>query len=1357
MLRYIKKPEKFLLFAIVVGLFLLFDQSLASRNDDVTIIHSDQNKLSISYKPHFSGFDKLISSDGDEILLPKISQTQVINDIAGEPIKIVKRIPVTVPSPYGYELVRTDVPSKIIQPGVIAPYPNHIRVDGLDDHEYRIDDDLYDEYKENEFVTLEYAGVSRDRHIAYLDINVALYNNVTRSIEIPDEVIVEINFDQAFIPTYSESISDFPSSTINHNQTKNWKLNLNSFEDKSKDKNITHSLSNGSWYKIQIDHEGVYRITPGQLSNMGINIPKEEINSIKIFGNGGKELSETVSDALKNTLNQQDIIVNTNADGTLKEILFYGSPAQGFEYTKKKEYDDKDLYHYINHYSIYNYYLFTWGGDDGKRAVESTGPNGEVTLRPDTYIERFFYEEEYTNPYAEGSGRTWLGGSIFPLTKIDQLQNLDRNGEIKLRYSLGHKSPNNGNFLVYQNGKQISYLNVSSTSNTYVNAYYAHNEVTFPASEIAQDNRSVIKFEYENSNLTGSVAYFDYYELHYPRSFVPINNEISFFTDTESSGIAEYSINGFSGSILGYDVTDPGNPILLKNDAVTGGMFIFKADVVDDSPKRFYISSKTRDAKFEKIEWADLRQQYANAEAIIITHEDLLSSAEKFRDYRSEQSNMSVTVVTTEHIFNEFGSGVPDITAIRDYIAHALYHWSVKPKYVVLWGDGTYEFTPKYSIKYGTSRNEISIIGNRGTNYLPPYELMDGASGSFDERDSYSSDDFYVKVVGDDDIVDLAIGRMPVTTDNGSWMVDKIDHYENQSSKDAWRTTVTMIADDSYSRDYNDRADFTHQSDTISEQYIPSDFQINKIYLVEYPTVFASGGRTKPAVTEDLLTTVNTTGSVFLNWIGHGNPRVWSHEGIFEREVTIPLMKNMDKLFFLCAATCDFGRFDMSELSSGAEMLLYSKNGGAIGVFAATRVVYKGANAQINEDFYTEMFTRDLDNSYRTLGEAMFALKQYRTSINDRKFFLMGDPTLKLLIPEYIVKFDEINGIPLDDTQDTIRLKALSNVSVKGSIIDPVDGSVYTGYNGTSIVSMLDADEEIIAIDFDDSKHYILKRGGTLSRSSYPVKDGRFTAEFIIPRDISFANAQGRLYGYSYSEENEYAKGFSDKFTLGGINPDAVPDNKGPEIKIYLDSRKFVSGDMVSDNPLLILDLSDESGINATGNSIGHNIEAWIDDNPRSIDLTTKFTNSLDNSNSGTVEEYIYGLAPGLHTVRIRAWDVFNNYSVAETYFRIATEEQGIVIGNMNVVPNPFLSDGYFEFHHNISSPFTAVIDIYSSLGQKITTIKEDLNTLHTSQVFWHGFDNENIALPSGMYYYRLRLISNGVVGEKTGTISYIR
>lgn len=1356
MFIYIKHTARVFYLAIfVVTIFFSTNNLLSAQKDDINIIHSSKDKLVISYKPDITDIKEISTTNGMNAKLPIISNTVLKDLTPAYPMELIRRIPITVPSSTGFSIDNISIPSQRTLKGIIAPVPELAKIEDMDSQISTINKEFYSDY---DFSSTEliYAGIGRDRHIAYLDIVAAEYDESQQQITIPDEIIVEISFDTQ--SNFNNTTIDYGiASTVNHKDTYSWIIDT---PKNNKDKSTaekTLSLSSGQWFKIPVQYEGVYRLTASQLSSAGMNLSKEEIKTIKMFGNGGNELSEKVSDALDNNLNQQRIIVNTNNDGSLNEILFYGSPSQGFQYTRLEDYDDPDFHHYINHYSMENYYLLTWGGDDGIRAEEIVSPSGNPDLKPTSYSEMIFYEEEFINPFAEGSGRIWLGSNIFPLTKTDQLPNLDRSGEITIRYSLGHRASFLGRFYIYQNGKEIDNLRMNRISNEYQNAYYDRNSVTIPASDIAQDNRSVLKFEYDNSNLSSAIAYFDYYEILYPRSFVPINNEISFFSDPDTSGLVEYSINGFSGSIYGFEVSDPGNPLLLKNDAVTGGMFIFRTETEKSDPKRFYISSKIKNATLEKIDWGNLRTGFANTQVIVITHKDLLPSAEKFRDYRTEQSNMSVSVVTTEQIFNEFGSGLQDVTAIRDFIAFAYHNWEQKPEYVVLWGDGNFEFTPKYSVKLSTGKSSIEMISSRNINYVPPYELFDPDTGFFDERDSYSTDDFFVKIVGDDDLIDLAIGRMPINPDNGLWVVDKIDHYENQSSNDSWRTTITMIADDSYSRDYNDGNDFTDQSEVIAKYYIPDDFMLNKIYLVEYPTVFSSGGRTKPQVTEDLLTTVNTTGSLFLNWLGHGNPRVWSHEGIFEREVTIPQMKNIDKLFFLCAATCDFGRYDMSELSSGAEMLIYSKIGGAIGVFAASRVVYKSANARINENFYSEVFTRNENNEYRTLGEAMFALKQYRNSINDRKFFLMGDPTMKLLIPDYILRFDKINDIPIADGQDTLELKALSNVKVEGSILDPVTGNIYENFNGTSIITMLDADEQIVAVDYDNSQHDILKFGGTLNRSSYQLSNGRFTADFIIPKDISFANDIGRLFGYAYSENDEYAKGFSNSFKLGGINPDAIPDDDGPEIQIYLDSRDFYSGDIVSDNPLLIVDLSDESGINATGNSIGHNIEAWIDNSPRSIDLTSKFTNSLDNSNAGTVEEYIYGLEPGTHTIKIRAWDVFNNYSSAETYFRIGGKEQGIIISNVNIVPNPFTDDGYFEFQHNISTPFTAEITIYSSLGQKIATIKEDVSSLHTSQIFWHGFDNEENSLPSGIYYYRLFLSSNGKTAEKTGTISYLK
>jgi len=105
------------------------------------------------------------------------------------------------------------------------------------------------------------------------------------------------------------------------------------------------------------------KIDAGLLSSLGINLSKDEIPTIKIYGNGGKDISEQVSDAQQNLMKEQDIIVRTKQDGTLDAIIFYGASTKGFEV----RFDE--IHRYINHYSYNNYYMLTWGGDPGKRAV----------------------------------------------------------------------------------------------------------------------------------------------------------------------------------------------------------------------------------------------------------------------------------------------------------------------------------------------------------------------------------------------------------------------------------------------------------------------------------------------------------------------------------------------------------------------------------------------------------------------------------------------------------------------------------------------------------------------------------------------------------------------------------------------------------------------------------------------------------------------------------------------------------------------------------------------------------------------------------------------------------------------------
>src|SRR5690606_29875391 len=132
---------------------------------------------------------------------------------------------------------------------------------------------------------------------------------------------------------------------------------------------------------------------------------------------------------------------------------------------------------------------------------------------------------------------------------------------------------------------------------------------------------------------------------------------------------------------------------------------------------------------------------------------------------------LTVSVVTVDQIYNEFAAGMPDPTAIRDFLAFALQHWEKKPQYAILWGDGHYDY-----------RN----ISTNEPVYVPTYQTYSDNDGGMSSVSTTSmTEDYFARISGNDVLVDIALGRIPIRSDNeGMDVVDKIKHYEQKSSMD---------------------------------------------------------------------------------------------------------------------------------------------------------------------------------------------------------------------------------------------------------------------------------------------------------------------------------------------------------------------------------------------------------------------------------------------------------------------------------------------------------------------------------------------------------------------------------------------
>jgi hypothetical protein len=196
----------------------------------------------------------------------------------------------------------------------------------------------------------------------------------------------------------------------------------------------------------------------------------------------------------------------------------------------------------------------------------------------------------------------------------------------------------------------------------------------------------------------------------------------------------------------------------------------------------------------------------------------------------------------------------------------------------------------------------------------------------------------------------------------------------------------------------------------------------------------------------------------------------------------------------------------------------------------------------------------------------------------------------------------------------------------------------------------------------------------------------------------------------------------------------------------------------VSAAPLLIADLADVHGINTSGSGVGHRLEAWLDGNPQSIDLSDYYQSATNRFDSGTVQYRFGPLAEGSHKLRMRAWDTYNNSSATETAFDVVTGV-GLRLSNVFNFPNPFSSSTVFTFEHNQIAVVDAEVKIYTVAGRLIQSLKKTGISDHFVQIPWDGRDRDGDIIANGVYLYKVvaRTEDSRFGGEALGKLSILK
>ena len=1197
-------------------------------------------------------------------------------------------------------------------------------------------------------------------------------------------------------------------------------------------------LASGTFYKLGVPAPGIYRIDLAFLRQLGVNTTNLSSAGIRIYGNASPMLPEPCNGPRTDDLVEDAIDVEDGGDGVFGEgdyLLFYAAGPHYWVYDSV----NKRFNHVKNLYSESGYYFLQVGaGGVGKRVAGLRyGQGGNVAVTG--FDERAFHELDTFNMLS--SGKDWYGeefanipGEVTTRSFSLTLPHVDSSagwtlGMVGMARSVGGTSA----FQVTVGGTLVTELDIPAVTDAnydvFGRAVTGRGSFRIAGGGGGGSGGGTGGGSSGSGNATITLNYgfapggynaqgwLDWWEVQ-GRGILSLAGLGQMgFRDMSSVGAdraGSFSLQGADAETVVWDITDPTTPLQMGG-TLTGSVFQFVNDCrrlheyiafrenagtvaagggsagaggggssgggngsgVDPNGVNLGAAGFFTPTAWGKVENQNLHQA-SNPDLLVICDPALLGQAQRLAAFHSQQDGLRSLVVTAPQVFNEFGGGAPDPTALRDYVK-MFYDRSggdstKRPRYLLLFGAGSFDYKDR-------------LKGN--TNAVPAYE----SASSLDPLNTYVSDDFYGFLRDTDDVnningvnlLDIGVGRIPArSAAEAAAVVDKITHYVTLTTQGPWRNEFQLVADD------GDENLHLQDAEAFASTIGTTDSLLNvdKIYLDAYKeTVTPAGGR-YPEVNQAISSGLYN-GVLVWNYTGHGSFSRLSNEDVFD-QTTINGFNNPDKLPLFITATCDFAPWDNPLVTPIGVNLLVRPLTGAIALMTTTRLVFAFSNKTMNDNYLAVALTPKADGSYYSLGDAGRLAKNYTYStssdaVNNRKFTLVGDPALTLGFPRNKVVTTTINGRVVSGGNgggsggggsggggssgggDT--LKALNTYTITGAVEDH-SGALLTGFNGLVYTTVYDKPRTVTTLGNNpgSEKAPFLVQDNVLYKGPVQAKGGLFTVKFVVPKDINYQYGKGRISYYagstlgsagtSGSGGGSGGTGGGGSSGGGGIGTDGSGVYTGvivggsgsgtayagsPVIQAFLNDEKFVDGGITNQQPVLLLHLQDSLGINITGGSIGHDISAVLDNNTQNpFDLNGFYQADLGTYQKGTVRYPLPQLTDGEHVLVIKAWNVANVSSQVSLSFRVVSDAK-LSLSHVLNYPNPFTTHTTFWFEHNRpGEELSVLVQILTVSGKLVKSIRRTINDAgnRSSEIDWDGRDDYGAKIGRGVYIYRLRV-----------------
>ncbi len=1095
-------------------------------------------------------------------------------------------------------------------------------------------------------------------------------------------------------------------------------------------------LQRGPWLKIGVTQAGIYRLDFATLTKANPAFASADPRQFRLYGNGGAPLPQPNAQPRPSDLTENTVQVTGEADGRFDPadaILFFGQAPTTVRYDAA----GRQLTHQLNLYTDTTFYFLTAGSSAGQRIANR--PVGSITTGTaiTSYDEYVFREAELVKPLA--SGRAWLGDAFqgdlsqsktFTFTVPGRIASTP----VLIQSAVMVSSTAQTTFFLQLNGKEIGSQAVDPVGDV-ISRYTTKgilNTARFSTTPAGTDEQLTVQMTSARKGGSGSSGYLDFLSLQYRRE-IRQYSQPSWIRTTAGRFTAKQA----TAALRIWDISNPLRPaeqayMRQGNEAVWSSDSLLRHEYYLFTPDQLQTPALLAPIANQNIHGQSI------PDLLIVTPEAWRSEAERLAQFRRTNDNLSVLVATTQQVYNEFASGQPDPTAIRDLCRYFYQQKKDGLRYLLLFGDATYDY-----------RNiEALLSPAEQANTVPVYESRE----SLNPLLSFSSDDYFGFLKnGDgewtedftgDQLLDIGVGRLPVkTVAEARLVVDKLISYSQETALVGdWRTKLLLVADDG--------DDNIHQKDadnlaSFVEAQHPA-YKPERLFLDTFSQTTATVGTTvveyAPTVNQLIRNGINE-GRLIVNYTGHGGVTGWAQEQILTVADLLAL-KNK-RLPLLVTATCEFGRYDDPASNSGAEVALLHTTAGAVGLLTTTRPVFADKNLLLNQAFYRNVF-RPVAGRMPRLGDIMRATKDSSLSgVQNRNFALLGDPSMQLAYPKAEVAVTQVNGRLLT-TRPPDTLHALEPITLTGLLRKPGTTQPDTDFSGTVQLALYDQPVSQTTLGTESSPKLVFSSYTNLLYSSQvPVKNGQFQVQFTLPKDLGTTIRLGRLYTYATADAGLPDASGAIDLVLGGKASVRTPDTSPPVVQLSL-ADPIASQSVptaVGPTVTLLIDLSDNEGINLSQTGTSAALTLQLDQQPP-VPLGTYFTPTSTDGRQGRVRYKLTDLKGGSYTVRVKAYDLSNNLTQSSLTFNVV-DQAPLSIGTVVAYPNPFRDKVTISVDHNRpGETLLWTVTMLDVLGRRLNQQSGQCDACPTpfATISWDGTGGSGAALPSGTYLYQLQI-----------------